>query len=103
MTEFLLPSDIDEIFQRLAVPAQDFAGKTVLLTGGRGFLRRYFMDTFARQNEPVLDESVQLVALDNLITAGKEGAEIPEMDNVRFVNHDVTEPFDWADKVYTSE
>ena len=95
MTEFLLKSDIDEICQRLAVPAQDFAGKTVLLTGGRGFLGRYFMEVFARLNETVLDRPVKLVALDNLITAGKEGAEIPTLANVRFVNHDVTEPFAW--------
>ncbi|MBT4933368.1 MAG: nucleoside-diphosphate sugar epimerase, partial [Rhodospirillaceae bacterium] len=38
MTEFLLKSDIDEICQRLAIQAKDFSGKTVLLTGGRGFL-----------------------------------------------------------------
>ena len=95
MTEFLLKSDIDEICQRLSVPAQSFAGKTVLLTGGRGFLGRYFMEIFARLNENVLDKPVTLVALDNLITAGKEGAIIPEMQNVRFVNHDVTQPFEW--------
>ena len=75
MTEFLLKSDIDEICQRLAIQAKDFSGKTVLLTGGRGFLGRYFMDIFARLNETVLDEPVNLVALDNLITAGKEGAD----------------------------
>jgi UDP-glucuronate decarboxylase len=95
MIEFLLNSDIDEICQRLALPGRDFSGKTVLLTGGRGFLGRYFMEIFARLNETVLDKPVTLVALDNLITAGKEGAEIPEFDNVRFVNHDVTKPFDW--------
>ena len=95
MAEFLLKSDINEITERLAVAAQDFAGKTVLLTGGRGFLGRYFMEIFARLNETVLDEPVKLVALDNLITAGKEGAEIPEFDNVTFVNHDVTQPFEW--------
>ncbi len=95
MVEFLLKSDIEEITNRLAVPAQDFAGKTVLLTGGRGFLGRYFMEIFARLNETVLDEPVKLVALDNLITAGKEGAEIPEFDNVTFINHNVIEPFEW--------
>ena len=95
MTEFLLKSDIEEITQRLAIPAQAFAGKTVLLTGGRGFLGRYFMEIFARLNDTVLDEPVKLVALDNLITAGKEGAEIPEFDNVTFVNHNVIEDFEW--------
>ena len=95
MTEFLLKSDIDEIIKRLDIPARDLAGKTVLLTGGRGFLGRYFMEVFARLNETVLDVPVKLVVLDNLITAGKEGAEIPEIDNVTFVNHNVIEPFEW--------
>ena len=95
MAEFLLKSDIEEIVERLKVPAQDFAGKTVLLTGGRGFLGRYFMEIFALLNEKVLEQPVKLVALDNLITAGKEGAQIPEYPNVEFVQHNVIEPFEW--------
>jgi len=95
MADFMLKSDIEEITRRLAVPAQKLAGKTVLLTGGRGFLGRYFMEIFARLNETVLDQPVKVVALDNLITAGKEGAEIPELENVSFVNHNVIQPFEW--------
>ncbi len=95
MTEFMLKSDIEEITRRLTGPAQALAGKTVLLTGGRGFLGRYFMEIFAHLNKTVLDEPVKVVALDNLITAGKEGAEIPALDNVSFINHDVIQPFEW--------
>jgi UDP-glucuronate decarboxylase len=95
MNSFLLQSDIDEIVDRLAPVAADFAGKTVLLTGARGFLGRYFMEIFAGLNERVLDEPVRLVGLDNMITAGKSGAVIPDHPNVEFVNHDVIEPFDW--------
>ena len=95
MSEFLLKTDIDEIVERLSPIAGDFAGKTVLLTGARGFLGRYFMEVFARLNETVLDEPVRLVGLDNLITAGKSGAEIPELTNVEFINHDVIKPFAW--------
>ena len=95
MSEFLLKSDIDEIVARLSAIAGDFSGKTVLLTGARGFLGRYFMEVFARLNETVLDEPVRLVGLDNLITAGKSGAEIPDLANVEFINHDVIKPFAW--------
>ena len=95
MAKFLLESDVDEICQRLAVPAQAFAGKTVFLTGGRGFLGRYFVEIFARLNESILDQPVTLIALDNLITSGHEGAKIPEFKNMRFFNHDVTQPFEW--------
>tara|TARA_B110000046_G_scaffold30535_1_gene32332 strand:+ start:191 stop:340 length:150 start_codon:yes stop_codon:yes gene_type:complete len=46
MTEFLLKSDIAEIIERMGDDAQKFSGKTVLLTGGRGFLGRYFHGSF---------------------------------------------------------
>lgn len=95
MTEFLLQSDIDEIAARLKDAAQDLNGKTVLLTGGRGFLGRYFMEIFATLNEKYLSDPVKLIALDNLITAGKEGAQIPERDHVTFIPHNVIEPFEY--------
>ena len=95
MASFLLDSDIDEIVRRLGEDALPFAGKTVLLTGARGFLGRYFMTVFARLNETTLKKPVRLIALDNLITAGKEGADVPDLPNVTFVRHDVIEPFPW--------
>ena len=95
MAHTLLQSDIAEIVDRLGAPARDFSGKTVLLTGGRGFLGRYFMDVLAYLNANVLDSPCEFVALDNLITAGAHGADIPDMPHCRFVKHDVIEPFDW--------
>ena len=93
MSEFLLQSDIAEICQRLGANAKDFAGRTVLLTGGRGFLGRYFMEIFAHLNANVLDKPCKVIALDNLITAGKEGAVIPEHPHITFIQHDVIQPF----------
>ncbi|MEO5373429.1 MAG: NAD-dependent epimerase/dehydratase family protein [Alphaproteobacteria bacterium] len=97
---FMLDTDIQEIGERLADAARDFAGRRVVLTGGRGFLGRYFMAVFGWLNEHVLDKPVELIALDNLITAGREGAEIPDMPNVRFVNHDVIKPFVFDEPVH---
>ena len=95
MSSFLLKSDIDEIVERLGDEAKAFSGKTVLLTGGRGFLGRYLMEIFGALNNGVLAEPVKLVALDNMITAGKEGAEIPDLPNVEFIEHDVVKDFAW--------
>ncbi len=94
MTEFCLQSDIDEIVERISGAATAFAGKTVLITGARGFLGRYFIDVFQQLNQTVLDRPVKVIALDNLITAGAHGAEIPEIENIRFINHDVIQPFE---------
>lgn len=93
MNEFLLQSDVAEIAARLGSAAHDFTGKTVLLTGGRGFLGRYFMEVFAYLNSHVLEKPCHLLALDNLITAGKEGSEIPELPYITFIHHDVIQPF----------
>ena len=99
MADYFINSDFDEIIAGLGAEAQKFAGKTVLLTGGRGFLGRYFSEVFHRLNNTVLDKPVRVVALDNLITAGEEGAQIPDLNGVEFINHDVIQPFDWNDDV----
>jgi len=95
MTEALLKSDIKEIVERLGEVAHALAGKTVLLTGGRGFLGRYFTHVFAQLNENALDKPVQTIVLDNLITAGQRGAKIPDLPHMRFVQHDVIQPFEY--------
>jgi UDP-glucuronate decarboxylase len=95
MTEFLLRSDIAEVATRLRENAQALAGKTVLLTGGRGFLGRYFTEIFAALNEDVLEKPVKVVILDNLITAGEAGSAAFSDPNMEFIEHDVTQPFPW--------
>lgn len=94
----LISSDIDEIVDGLPSEFWDrFSGKRVLLTGGRGFLGRYFTETFVRANsrlfEPAGKDPVELVVLDNLIASGTYGGLVDEKKNVAFVHHDVIEPF----------
>lgn len=93
MTDFVLSSDIQEIAGALGEDAHAFAGKTALLTGGRGFLGRYFVEVIAYLNEQVLESPCKLIVLDNLITAGVEGAKFPDHENVTFIEHDVIQPF----------
>jgi UDP-glucuronate decarboxylase len=95
MTEFLLRSDIAEVATRLRENAQVLAGKTVLLTGGRGFLGRYFTEIFAALNADVLEKPVKVVILDNLITAGEAGSVAFSDPNMEFIEHDVIQPFPW--------
>ena len=99
MSEFLLLNDIEEIVKNISDVSNQFSGKTVLLTGGRGFLGRYFMQIFNSLNEQVLKEKVNVIVLDNLITSGKEGAEIPSYENIEFLNHNVIEKFSTNQKI----
>ena len=64
----MLPSDIDEIAGRIQAAAALFAGKTILLTGGRGFLGRYFTKALLKLNETALKPACELIVLDSLIT-----------------------------------
>jgi len=90
---FLLDSDIEEIAQSLGPTAHAFSGKRILITGARGFLGRYFTDVFLRLNAKVLAEPCEIVAIDNLVTSGALGAELPQDRQVAFVNHDIIKPF----------
>ena len=62
MSSFLFQSDIEEIRNDLANLANDLSGKTILLTGGRGFLGRYFMEIFNSFNK--VTQSLQARVLD---------------------------------------
>jgi UDP-glucuronate decarboxylase len=95
----MLNTDLTEIVSRLGEEAKHFAGKTVILTGGRGFLGRYFIDVFAALNADVLETPVRLVVLDNLITAGNYGSEAQGFDHMEFVVHDVIQPFSFDENV----
>lgn len=89
-----LPSDIAEIAEHLGEAAQTFSGKTILMSGARGFLGRYFTETFAHLNQHVLKEPCSFIGLDNLLTAGEAGAKIDDRVNFRFVKCDVCKPLE---------
>lgn len=94
----MLKNDITEMVEGIRDIAPAFAGKTILLTGGRGFLGRYFMKVFEQLNEGVLQKPCELVVLDSLITAGKDGSVIETIPHCRFIQHDIIEPFQTRDK-----
>lgn len=103
MQNYSLPNDIDEIVQRIKEMAEDktkgFSGKTVLLTGGRGFLGRYFMEVFDKLNKDVLAKPIKVIILDNLLTAGKQGSKIPKLNHIEFFHHNVIKPFKFSGKL----
>lgn len=94
---FLLKSDVEEIAKSLGPLADRFSGKRILLTGGRGFLGRYFTDVFQWLNKNVFWDSgrplCELIVLDNFVTAGEHGRDIPNAKDVAFVEHDIIKPF----------
>ncbi len=99
MPKFLLKSDVAEACRHLGEMARNFSGKRILMTGGRGFLGRYFTEVFAHLNAHVLKRPCELIILDNLITAGKAGAKSFKLPHVRLVKHNVIKPYRMRGKV----
>ncbi len=93
MIDYSLKSDIDEISERLKEAVGILSGKTILLTGGRGFLGRYFSRFFAHLNEDVLETPCNVIILDNLITSSESARHFVERPNFKFINHNVITPF----------
>lgn len=90
---YLLDSDIAEICAGLGEEARAFAGRRILITGARGFLGRYFTDVFLRLNATVLRDPCEIIAIDNMITSGELGRDLPVDRNYAYVNHDAIKPF----------
>ena len=95
VSSHLPETDIREIVDRLGPAAESFSGKTILLTGGRGFLGRHFTEAFNRLNRSVLEKPANLIVLDNLITAGEAGQSMAGDEHVQLIRHDVIEPFEF--------
>lgn len=89
--KFLLDTDINEIVEHLPIGAlSQLAGKHVLITGGRGFLGRYFTAVLAELNERYLGGNpIRVTCLDNFVSAGEAGRDLPSLPHVTFVEHDV--------------
>ncbi len=60
--------DTAEIIRKLGKDVHRFSGKTVLLSGGAGFLGRHITALVKRLNAEVLSEPCTLISVDNFIT-----------------------------------
>ena len=100
MSEFFIKSDISEVVTRIQNICQEMSGKTVLITGARGFLGRYFIEIFKQLNSKHLTSPVHVIALDNLITSGKYAEQSIDDSNIQFIEHDVTKPFSFDKEIH---
>ena len=78
--------DLDEILNRLKEESISFRAKTILVTGGAGFLGSWVCDILVKQG-------ANCVCLDNLSSGRFENiSHLMEKDNFRFINHDISKP-----------
>ncbi len=91
---FFLETDIKNIVKNTNEIAKKFNGKKILITGGGGFLGKYFVEVFKEYNK-ILSKPVQLIVYDiefkykNLINTS----------NIKFIKKDVSKKFSHNKKV----
>lgn len=96
----IILGDVRGISEEIRREAQLLEGKTLLVTGGGGFLGGYFLDVVAFLNENVLKEKCRLICLDNFIS-GKEDrlSHLESKAYFESVNHNLAFPFSWKDDI----
>ena len=87
---FIIRRDTEAIVQGIGDDAHLFSGKTVLLSGGAGFLGKHFLRVFKRLNDTILEQPVRVISVDNFITGDPSTTERDE--NIVEVWADVTYP-----------
>lgn len=89
----IMRDDVAKIAENLGPDAHRFSGKTILLSGGAGFLGRHFIAVFRHLNKEVLAKPCKVISADNYIT----GEQLELYEGGR---HDPNIVDVWADVSY---
>lgn len=95
MNNYYLQSDIKEISDNLTNSYQAFSGKKILITGGNGFLGRYFLAVFNYLNIEYLTDPCTIIVMDNNIVPNSRNIKLSNKEDIEFINHDVINKIDW--------
>ncbi len=93
MTQTIIKQDIESIVKRIKKESRLLEGKTLLISGGAGFLGSYIIATIHKLNKDVLKKRCKVISIDNFITGTKRRI-VKEMQdkNFKFIEGDVTKP-----------
>ena len=80
-----LKKDIEKILSDTADIVKHFSGKKILLTGGNGFLGKYFVEIFKNYNV-FLKKPLKLLVIDNSFKKN----ELSKDKNIKFVKADIS-------------
>lgn len=100
MGNVIIKKDIQQIVKKISKEAKILEGKTILISGGAGFLGSYIVATFYELNKKILKKPCKLISIDNFIT-GRKRRILEEINdkNFIFINADVTKPLEIDHKV----
>jgi UDP-glucuronate decarboxylase len=89
----LAEQDLNSIVEEIKDEAKKLEGKTVLISGGSGFLGSYINAVLYLLNKKVLKEKCKVISVDNYITGSRKNFLVDIKDkNFRFMHFDVRLP-----------
>ncbi len=88
----IIKEDLQTIASGIQDDAAHLAGKTILISGGAGFLGKYFIGTFNYLNENVLAKPCRVISVDNFITGSRDPNFTITDEHILDVWGDVTVP-----------
>ena len=97
MNNETVQEDIKVIAESIKQIADKLEGKTLLITGGAGFLGNYFLSTMDFLNKHVLKQPCRVISVDNFITGMKY--QIEESENFKSIKHDIIKPLKIDEKI----
>lgn len=89
-----LQEDINQIIHHTKKQSHVLSGKTILLTGGNGFLGNYFIEIFKEFNK-FIKKPISLIVLDNSLKKNF----FSKKNNIRFIKKDVSKKFYFYKKI----
>ena len=98
MESIIVGEDLRIIAESIQKEAQRLSGKTLLITGGAGFLGKYFIGVIDYLNKHILDQPCKIISVDNFITGVKYW--IDEGENFRTIKHDIKHPLQLDEDVH---
>ena len=91
----VVEQDLNLICEAILPEAGILEGKTLLVTGGSGFIGSYIIAVMEKLNSKYLKIPCKVISMDNHIV-GKSNNLLKEIDSehIQYVTHDVCKPFD---------
>lgn len=100
MKNRIVKEDTHFIAEALKKDAKQLEGKTLLISGGAGFIGSYILATIHELNNKYLSKPCRVISIDNFITGRKRRiVEEIKSDNFTFIEADVTKPLDIREKI----